>query len=323
MKRIITLLLASCILLCFCSCGKKDRVDSYVPASSSNNGLPQDSEQLDFSSMVTVVSTPEVVQTQAPVLTPEPTVAPIYTPEPTTSPITNPVVTPIPTTAVTTVNTGYVTITKSPLGETVKPYGEAKFTAYAENYNTIEWLIAKGETVYVIQDAPAHFSGLQVSGQGTNLLTLTNIPPDMDGWEVQTKFIGSNDTKWTARAKITVSGSSTAPGGTGIPNSDSEKLVLTKATACLDGITTYGRTLGYSVGGFENYSYANGKADFNITVTGNSYTIVGEFIATESSYYPIYANVFSTSSTPTPLTFQNCSMTDFYTVLSNPANYVK
>ena len=322
-KKPFYIFLSFAIVLSLCACGKKE---SSVQTADTSGQLPVDSEQIDFSSVVTVVSTPVPAATVAPTIAP--TEAPIYTPEPTPVPTSTAVATPIPTASATTSVTtgGSVVITKSPTSETVYAGGEAYFTAYGENYNSIEWLTASpgttNRTIYTIQDAPAHFSGLQVSGQGTNVLHLTNIPAEMNGWEIQAKFIGTYDTKWSDDAYITVTGASTGTTST-TTNSDTEKLVLNQAKACLDGISTYAKTLGYSVGGFENYSYANGTADFNVTVTGSQYVIVGEFVANSSTYYPIYANVFYTSSTPTPLTFQNCSMNDFYTVLSNPSNYVK
>ena len=335
MKKIIALLLALTISLFFCACGKK----SNTTESMTVGQIPQSSEQIDFSSVVTVVSSPAPAAETAPEYTPEPTQAPVYTPEPTQTPVYTPEVpqtavsTPIPSAAVsygTSATTGYVKITKSPTSETVNPGGSAVFTAYGENYTKIEWLTASpgttDRTIYVIDDAPAHFSGLTVSGQGTNVLTLSNIPVEMNGWEIQAKFIGSMDTKWSDDAYITVNGAGTSSTTTsGITaDTDTEKLVLAQAKACLDGISTYGRTLGYSVGGFENYSYNNGKADFNVTLTGSQYTIIGEFIATDSTYYPIYANGYGTSSTTvTPMTFQQCTMNDFYTVLSSPQSYIK
>ena len=334
MKRIIALLLVLIISVSLCACGKKKDQGSMTMGQ-----VPQNSEQIDFSSVVTVVSSPAPIATEAPVFTPEPTQAPIYTPEPTQAPAYSPeatqvpIYTPIPSAPITNgiptpVNTGYVKITKSPTSETVSVGGKAIFTAYGENYTKIEWLTASpgttNRTVYIIDDAPAHFTGLIVSGQGTNVLTLDNIPAEMNGWEIQAKFIGANDTKWSDDAYITISGVGTATSGGVTANTDIEKLVLAQAKACLDGISTYGRTLGYSVGGFENYTYNNGKADFNVTVTGSQYIIIGEFIATDSTYYPIYANAFGPSSmSATPLTFQQCSMTDFYTVLSSPQNYIK
>lgn len=100
-----------------------------------------------------------------------------------------------------------VSITKHPTGETVEPGDSAVFIARADYDSQIIWRAVKPDgTVYDVTEAPDYTSsGLSVSGQGTETLTLYNIPLSMDGWYVECKFIGLNGSAVTSnRAGITV-----------------------------------------------------------------------------------------------------------------------
>lgn len=103
------------------------------------------------------------------------------------------------------------TVTKSPTSETVDEGGRALFVARATDYNSITWYISKNGVTYQAVDAPYYFSGLTVSGTGSETLTLNNIPLSMDGWLVQAKFLGGAGTVYSGQAKVNVKSTYIAP----------------------------------------------------------------------------------------------------------------
>ncbi len=122
--------------------------------------------------------------------TPTPTAAPVITAAPTA--------TPVPTTA--------PKITKHPTGETVEVGGTAKFIARAENATSFVWRIVSADTTNTVlaQDAPGYFGSVKVSGLDSEMLVLSNIPKNMDGWSVECKFTGPGGTSFTNGAVIRV-----------------------------------------------------------------------------------------------------------------------
>lgn len=300
MKRLCILLLAAAVCLSLCACG-----DSGSPPGDSGNHVPPSSDPVDFSNMVTVVVTPSpaVVPTIAPVFTPSPTYAPIYSPAGTAQPVytPSPAATPIPTAAPV-----YNPITKNPTSETVYEGDSALFIANASSYVNIIWVLANhnGSTVYNVDDAPAHFPGLGVSGQGTTNLTLSNIPYELNGWRAQAHFVAADGTWYTTSgAYLTVlqgygysSGGSVNPGSSD-PN-EASALVLAKQM--LSDLQSYASRTGYNVSAIQNYTYKDGVADFNITLSNAGWTIVVEGVAyylssTQMGYYPLQAAVYNSS----------------------------
>ena len=194
-------LLTGIVIFLFSACGagEKNYTDysQYLRPSSGNSSsqVPASAPADDFSSAVTVVSTP-LPGTPAPVNTPSPTPVPgpfssPATPSPTPQP------TPIP---------NMVQITTSPTSETVQEGGSAVFIAYADNSTGIVWITVSPDarSSYDINNAYTVFPSLQVSGQGTSVLTLSNIPYEMDGWRIQAYFTGNGGPLYTAGAYLTV-----------------------------------------------------------------------------------------------------------------------
>lgn len=114
---------------------------------------------------------------------------------------------PEPTSRPEATATPNVSITKHPTGETVEPGDSAIFIARADHDSQIIWHAVKPDgTVYDVTAAPDYTSSsLSVSGQGTETLTLSNIPLSMNGWSVECEFVGANGSRAVSnRAKVTV-----------------------------------------------------------------------------------------------------------------------
>lgn len=80
-------------------------------------------------------------------------------------------------------------ITKHPGPETISENGTAIFVSRAEGAAEIEWvLVAPNGTVYSPEDAENQFSGLIITGQGTETITLYGVPGDLNGWKVECHF---------------------------------------------------------------------------------------------------------------------------------------
>ena len=97
-------------------------------------------------------------------------------------------------------------ITKSPTGERVEAGGAAKFVSRAENAERIVWRIVSNDTTNTVpaSEAAQTFPGLQVSGLGTETLTLSNIPQSLDGWRVEAQFWSGNRHAESMGAEITI-----------------------------------------------------------------------------------------------------------------------
>ena len=92
------------------------------------------------------------------------------------------------------VYTEKVRVTKSPTSESVPYGGAAIFIARADYDTSITWYIANSDAsvIYNVSDAPYYIQGLVVYGQGTETLTLCEIPSWMNGWQVQAGFTGKD-----------------------------------------------------------------------------------------------------------------------------------
>ena len=256
-------------------------------AAGTGSGTPQDAASSDFANVVTIVATPAPVHTQAPmqVITPTPTPFAIQTPAPTPTPIPN-----------------QIRITKSPISETLQEGGSCYFTAYADNSQGITWITVSpdAKNSYLIGDAVKLFPGLNVSGQGTNTLSLANVPYAMNGWRIQAYFSGNGGPQYTAGAYLTVLPGmpvwpTAAP--TYKPVDPAESNVAEMAKKAYSDVYYTASANGFSVGNIVNYIYNNGVADFNITVSNYRYQIIGEFnayyyAAGNSGYGPAHVMVY-------------------------------
>lgn len=102
-------------------------------------------------------------------------------------------------------------ITKNPTGETVEVGGTAQFVARADGATSFVWRIVSADTTNTVtaSEAAWYFKGLQVSGQDTERLTLSNIPKSMDGWAIECKFTNAAGSSFTTGAILTVKGGTT------------------------------------------------------------------------------------------------------------------
>lgn len=108
-------------------------------------------------------------------------------------------------------------ITKHPTGETVNVGESALFIARADNAVKLEWRIVSKDTTRTVPatQAAVYFRGLNVSGEQTESLALTNIPAELDGWSVECKFTGADGkTLYTNGAVIRVNGATPTPAPT-------------------------------------------------------------------------------------------------------------
>ena len=97
-----------------------------------------------------------------------------------------------------------VRVTKNPTSESV-PYGGAAIFISRADYDTgITWYIANSDAsvIYNVSDAPYYIPGLIVYGQGTETLTLCEIPSWMNGWQVQAGFSGKDGPVYSGVAYI-------------------------------------------------------------------------------------------------------------------------
>lgn len=151
---------------------------------------------------VPVVTEPPAT-TEAPVVTEPPaaTEAPVVTAPPVITEA--PVVTPAPAATVPL-------ILKNPGAEVVKSGESCLFIAKADNYTGINWYFTKGDQIIYMAEAAKKFPGLGVTGDGTEILTLTGVPESLDGWNVGAVFTNAVGKQGTLTCTITV----TPPEGT-------------------------------------------------------------------------------------------------------------
>ena len=108
-----------------------------------------------------------------------------------------------------TVVTGNVQVTKSPTSETVQEGGKATFVAHAANATGITWRLVSSDGMATINASAAsmYFDNVAVWGLGTDSRTISNIPANMNHWQVEAMFDGPNGPVYTAGARISVIGS--------------------------------------------------------------------------------------------------------------------
>lgn len=112
---------------------------------------------------------------------------------------------------------GEFKITKQPTGETVNVGGSALFIARADNAVKHEWRIVSKDTTKTVPASQAafYFAGLNVSGETTDTLALSNIPGAMNEWSVECKFTSADGkTLYSNGAIIKVQGAVPTPTAT-------------------------------------------------------------------------------------------------------------
>lgn len=112
---------------------------------------------------------------------------------------------------------GEFKITKQPTGETVQPGESALFIARADNAVKHEWRIVSKDTTKTVPASQAafYFAGLNVSGETTDTLALSNIPAAMNEWSVECKFTAADGkTLYSNGAIIQVRGAVPTPSAT-------------------------------------------------------------------------------------------------------------
>jgi hypothetical protein len=98
-------------------------------------------------------------------------------------------------------------VTKSPTGEIVGAGGSAIFIAHADGADSRLWRLynANGTAYdYNNNSLRTMFPGLVISGGNTDTLTLSNIPYEMDGWNVACLFKSAGGETLTDKAFIRV-----------------------------------------------------------------------------------------------------------------------
>lgn len=192
MKKTVSIILVSILVLTLCACGAKqtDTLQEFLD----KNGITE--EQLKEKLLETPA--PTATPTPVPTATPVPivTAAPV-TPAPTAAPTSTPQIIVVET----------PTITKNPTSENVTEGGNAIFVAKATGYQYITWRLISpdGRTSYYMNEAPYYFSGLSIWGDGTTTLTLSNCPLSISGWSVEASFTNNGKSATTSRAYVNVS----------------------------------------------------------------------------------------------------------------------
>ncbi len=259
----VFVMLASVLL---CACGKKvhtipaDVIATLAPENSGNNVIVVGGDTGGESTLQPGTNTQSGISaqpgatdgSQVVVITPIPVPAtPVPTPMPTPVPTPVPTPTPIP----------YVTITKDPTGETVREGDTALFIAYANNFDSINWILVSPDasTSFRAESVGQYFKGVSIDGQGTTGLYIYNIPSSMDGWRVQCYFTGYGGPEYTKGAYISVKQYSGA--------------AFELASACSRFFDDYANKNGIASLGIYDYSYAGGQADFVCRLKTSRYTI--------------------------------------------------
>lgn len=221
-------------------------------------------------SVTVVVAAPAPTPTPEPTPTPTPTPEVTPTPEPTPTPTPTP--TPEPTPTPTPTPVPKPNITKNPTGETVDAGGSAIFIAKADGCEKYEWhfLSADGSKDLTRAQAVTYFTGLNVSGENTNTLTLGSIPSTMDGWRVCCHFSNQGGEVVSQTAIVSVRKVTASPIITQQPKAINAA-VGEKVTLSIRAVSPDGGTLRY-----QWYRSANGVSGSAVAISGadkNTYTV--------------------------------------------------
>ena len=102
-------------------------------------------------------------------------------------------------------------VTKNPTSETTSVGGSVTFISRATDTDACVWYITNGSDTYECQYAPHVLDGIRVSGQGTERLTLSNVPAQINGWSVYCAFSGAGGETLSKAATITVRADEAVP----------------------------------------------------------------------------------------------------------------
>lgn len=147
-------------------------------------------------------------------------------------------------------------ITKSPTDETVDEGGSAEFVASANHYKSCLWqLVSPTGVTYDCTKVSGTFAGLEVSGATSEVLSLKNIPAELNGYSVVCKF-SAGSTVSSGSAKLTVNAApteaTTAPTEAEVKSNDRNKnrdnTAAEETEAATEAATTSGRVPGNSNG---------------------------------------------------------------------------
>ena len=186
--------------------------------------------------------------------------------------------------------TGDVQVTKSPTSETVQEGGKATFVAHAANSTGITWRLVSSDGMATINASAAsmYFDGVTVWGLGTDSLTISNIPANMNHWQVEAKFDGPNGPVYSAGARISVIGSN-ANGTSPVITSQPEGAELTSGKSTTLSVTASvsdGSTIRYQW--YVSTSNDNAAGQAIAGATSASYT-PGEIQGTRYYYVGVWS----------------------------------
>ena len=267
MKKTALFLITAIILTVFTACRNEAAYTGNTPRPTAAPA------QMQFEA-------PEADTTPTPTATPAPTPTPVSTPAPVPAPTPVPVAIPVPSPAPVTVPA--IRITKSPTGETVDEGGKAIFIARADHAQSMTWVIVSpdAKTVYEIDKCPSEFSPLKVTGQGTEKITLTEVPYAINGWRIQCYFSGNGGPAYTNGAIITVNKA----------NSQEAK-AKTLAEDYRGTVQKYADYSHWSVGGVENFRYYSEQnyGEHQLTLTRGAINLVCTFdtYPADGTCYPV------------------------------------
>lgn len=285
MRKVVTAFLIISLFITLCACGRGSSAMEYTSV------LPNEAQTIDFSNSVTVVTSPTPVPSggssaqSAPTHMPSGTPVPASTATPVHTAVATAAPTPIQATVSNTTSASANPITKSPYSDTVAAGGRVTFYATANNYTAINWKIKDPDgSIYFAANAPSRYCGLIVEGVNSTKLILENVPAEMNNCQIQAVFTVGGRDYYSSNAKLTVTGEIYV---------DQVEIV---AETCLARFAAYGASYGYTVSGIQNYVSQEGLGDFNITFVRGDYTVIGQFQATYSRFFPTYVVVYKSGA---------------------------
>lgn len=102
-------------------------------------------------------------------------------------------------------SSGTPVVTKNPTNESVVEGESAVFIARADNTRQYRWQIAIADASLDVAELPGYIGkGIEVSGENTEKLTLSNIPLELNGACLWCEFVGAEETITSDVAVITV-----------------------------------------------------------------------------------------------------------------------
>lgn len=97
-----------------------------------------------------------------------------------------------------------IEITKHPGDEIVDEGGSCGFTVKVNHADKCNWFFVKGKSEISVKDADSFFPGLKVSGAAEKHLKLSNVPVELNGWNVMCRFSNKMQTVDSNTASIIV-----------------------------------------------------------------------------------------------------------------------